>query len=149
MDLLHLAVINERIPQVSGLQVMEDDLAEIVQRFALSLSEMQGAELDANDAHNGIMECQNSLIGRIKGEKIANFTGVKKFVTVAWGYPKELRTTELGPNLFQFFIPKVEESEKILNGGPWIIDNQILVLRPWKVGIEEDESAFDLAPLWV
>ena len=128
---------------------MEDDLAEIVQRFALSLSEMQGAVLDAKDADCGILECQNSLIGRIKGEKVANFTGVKKFVTAAWGYPKELRITELGPNLFQFLISRVEEREKILNGGPWIMDNQILVLRPWRAGIEEDEEAFNLAPLWV
>ncbi|XP_027155881.1 uncharacterized protein LOC113756396 [Coffea eugenioides] len=128
---------------------MEDDLAEIIQRFALSMSEMKGAEIDAEDLGNGVQECQKSIIGRIKREKVANFTVVKKFVTAAWGYPKDLRTTELGPNLFQFLIPREEEREKILNGGPWILDNQILILRSWEKGIEEDENAFRLAPLWV
>ncbi|XP_071924844.1 uncharacterized protein [Coffea arabica] len=128
---------------------MEEDLAEIIQRFALSLAEMKGAEIDAEDLGNGVQECQKCIIGRIKGEKVANFTGVKKFVTVAWGYPKDLRITELGPNLFQFLIPREDEREKILNGGPWILDNQILILRSWEQGIEEDENAFRLAPLWV
>ena len=56
---------------------------------------------------------------------------------------------ELGPNLFQFYIPCEEDKERILTGGPWVLDNQILVLRNWYDGVEEDEEAFNLAPVWV
>ena len=56
--------------------------------------------LELDDVDTGVFECANSIIGKIRGEKMANFTGVKNFVTAAWGYPKELTLTELGPNLF-------------------------------------------------
>ena len=51
------------------------------------------------------------------GEKIANFMGVKNFVTTAWSYPRNLTVMELGPNLFQFNIPSVEEKGRIVTGG--------------------------------
>ncbi|XP_027157908.1 uncharacterized protein LOC113759531 [Coffea eugenioides] len=128
---------------------MEEELVEVLQKFALSEKEVGSTLLDLGDLDEGITECQGSVIGKIRGEKIVNFTGVKNFVTVAWSYPKGLKVAELGPNVFQFTIPDSKDKERIVEGGPWIIDNQILVLRHWKIGIEEDEDAFSLAQVWV
>ena len=128
---------------------MAEELTEILQKFALSTKEMGGTALDLGDADNGIMECQSSLVGKIHGEKVVNFVGVKNFVTAAWGYPKEMKALELGPNLFQFILPREDERLRVLDGGPWIIDNQILVLSSWFAGIEEDYTAFNFAPLWI
>lgn len=36
-----------------------------------------------------------------------------------------------------------------MEGGPWVIDNQILVLNRWKEGIEGNLEAFKMATLWV
>ncbi|XP_027152214.1 uncharacterized protein LOC113752292 [Coffea eugenioides] len=36
-----------------------------------------------------------------------------------------------------------------IRGGPWILDNQILVMKKWTEGIEEDDQAFRIAPLWL
>ena len=84
--------------------------------------------MDLGDVDVGIAECQNNLIGKVMGEKVANYTGIKNFVTTAWGFPKDMKVVELGPNLFQFIIPSLEAREKIVNGGPWNFDNQPLVL---------------------
>nr|XP_027083817.1 uncharacterized protein LOC113706127 [Coffea arabica] len=128
---------------------MADELEEVLKKFALSNLEQNGAWLEMDDIDIGITECKNSIIGKIRGEKVANFTGVKNFVTAAWGYPKDLTMTELGPNLFQFFIPDAESRLRILGGRPWLIDSQILVLNRWEAGIEENTEAFKYAPLWV
>nr|XP_027090415.1 uncharacterized protein LOC113711449 [Coffea arabica] len=128
---------------------MADELEEVLKKFALSKIEQDGAWLELDDFDPGVSACMTSIIGKIRGEKVANFTGVKNFVNAAWGYPKDLTITELGPNLFQFFIPDVENRTRILNGGPWLIDNQILVLNRWEAGIEENTEAFRFAPLWV
>ncbi|XP_027158428.1 uncharacterized protein LOC113760053 [Coffea eugenioides] len=112
---------------------MANELEEVLKKFALSNLEQNGT----------------CIIGKIRGEKVANFIGVKNFVTAAWGYPKNLEVAELGPNLFQFFIPEEENKLRILNGGPWLIDSQILVLNRWEAGIEENTEAFRFAPLWV
>ncbi|XP_027071609.1 uncharacterized protein [Coffea arabica] len=128
---------------------MAEDIADILQGFTLLNKELQITELGTQELAFGIKECQSSLLGKIVGEKIANFTGVKNFVTSAWGYPRDLTVAELGPNLFQFILPRQDDRERIAQGGPWIIDNQLLVLNSWYEGIENDEKAFNLAPLWV
>nr|XP_027124002.1 uncharacterized protein LOC113740657 [Coffea arabica] len=91
---------------------MEEELVEVMQKFALSEKEVGSTLIDL-------------------------------------GYPKGLKVAELGPNVFQFTIPDLKDKERILEGGPWIIDNQILVIRRWEVGIEEDKDAFNLAPVWL
>ena len=102
---------------------MANELEEVLKKFALSNLEQNGTWLDMDDINSGITECENSIIGKIREEKVANFIGVKNFVTAAWGYPKNLEVAELGPNLFQFFIPEEENRLRILNGGPWLIDS--------------------------
>nr|XP_027099027.1 uncharacterized protein LOC113718313 [Coffea arabica] len=128
---------------------MEGELTELLTKFSLAGNELSGASLNIEDLNSGIRECEGSLIGRIMGEKVANFTGIKNFVAVAWSYPKNLTVMELGPNLYQFNIPNPEEKERIVKGGPWLIDNQVLVLRRWSEGVEDNYRAFVTAPLWV
>ena len=91
---------------------MEGDLIELLQRFSLEGNEISGAKLELEDLTSGVKDCKGSLIGRIMGEKIANFTGVKNFVTAAWSYPRNLTVMELGPNVLQFNIPNQEDKEK-------------------------------------
>ena len=66
---------------------MAEELAVIMQKFALSEQEMGGTTLELGDADTGVQECQLSLVGKVIGEKIVNFVGVKNFVNSAWGYP--------------------------------------------------------------
>ena len=128
---------------------MAEKLEDAIRKFALSDKELESTDLGGEELDGGIQECQLSLVGRIKGEKVVNFVGVKNFVNSAWGYPRNLRIIELGPNLFQFYVPSREDRDWIVGGGPWVMDNQILVIKHWFEGIEDDSSAFDLAPLWV
>lgn len=132
-----------------SLLIIAEDLTEIMRRFDLGDKELEGPNLDLGDIDTGVKECKGSLVGKFKGEKIVNYVGVKNFVNTAWGYPRALRIIELGPNMFQFYIQSGEDRDRILEGGPWIMDNQMLVLRYWYDGIEDDEAAFNKAQLWV
>ncbi|XP_027082492.1 uncharacterized protein LOC113780666 [Coffea eugenioides] len=128
---------------------MEGELTELLQKFSLAGNELAGAMLNPEDLNSEVRECEGSLIGRIMGEKVANFTGVKNFVAAAWSYPKNLTVMELGPNLYQFNIPNLEERDRIVEGGPWVIDNQVMILRMWSEEIEENYGAFATAPSWM
>ncbi|XP_027178169.1 uncharacterized protein LOC113777336 [Coffea eugenioides] len=128
---------------------MAEEITEILQKFALSTKELGGTELELGDVSPSVKECEESLVGKIKGEKVINFVGVKNFVTLAWGYPKGLRVVEVGVNTFQFFMANVKDRERICTRGPWVIDSQILVIRPWFDGFEENEVEFNIAPLWI
>ena len=83
------------------------------------------------------------------GDKVANFTGVKNYINHAWGNPRRLKITELGPNCFQFHFEDEVEKKKALTGGPWIMGNQVFVLREWEVGWERDSNFFRYVFLWV
>ena len=54
---------------------MAEQLVDIMENFDLSEKELGGADLDLGDIHLGIKECQVSLVGKVKGEKIVNFVG--------------------------------------------------------------------------
>ncbi|XP_027102865.1 uncharacterized protein [Coffea arabica] len=128
---------------------MEDELAMALRRFELSDKEVGGIDLSHDDVEQSVQDCRGTLVGRIMGEKIANFTWVKQFTNHVWGYPRNLRVTEIGPNVFQFQFEREEDKEKVMAGAPWILDNQVLVIREWCVGFEKKVECFRFVSFWI
>ncbi|KAK7844086.1 uncharacterized protein CFP56_011676 [Quercus suber] len=67
----------------------------------------------------------------------------------AWGLEKELQISEVGNNLFQFKFQSEYELERILKGGPWTFDNQLLMLTRWRTGMSANNVVLEHASLWV
>lgn len=55
----------------------------------------------------------------------------------------------MGLNLFQLKFKTEFEMTRVLKGGPWSFDNQVLMLLRWQVGITGGNVKFDLVSLWV
>ena len=62
------------IPTVPLLCPMADELAEIMQNFALSSKELQRTDMGRENLAVGVKESNISLIGKIMGEKMTNYT---------------------------------------------------------------------------
>ena len=56
---------------------------------------------------------------------------------------------EVGPNLFQFKFQSEFDLDRILRGGPWTFDNQLLLLQRWKKGMTVGNIRLEAASLWV
>ena len=56
---------------------------------------------------------------------------------------------EVGSNLFQFKFTTKFDMEQVLRDGPWMFDNQILMLRKWQPGMTATNVKFDSVALWV
>ena len=56
---------------------------------------------------------------------------------------------EVGPNLFQFKFQSEFDLDRILRGGPWTFDNQLLLLQRWKKGMTVGKIRLEAASLWV
>lgn len=125
--------------------MMGEALERAFKKFDLLEAEIGGIDLCREDIKEGVKHCSGSLVDRLIGEKVANFIGLKNFTNHAWGYPRNMVVTELGPNLFQFQLEREEDRGKILTGGPWIMDNQVLVVKEWKAGCERDPNHFRFA----
>ena len=85
---------------------MANSLHRAFKKFDLGEKEIEAVDLRWGDVEVGMEECKLSLVGTIIGKKIANFTGVKNFTNHVWGYPRNMRVTELGPNVFQFNLKR-------------------------------------------
>ncbi|KAL3527635.1 hypothetical protein ACH5RR_012291 [Cinchona calisaya] len=87
-----------------------DKITNVLEKFSLSAKELEGICLEEDDdVSRSKNTSQKSLFGRIVGDKMANFVGVKNFVNHVWGYPRELVVVELRANLFQFIFGSVED----------------------------------------
>ncbi|KAL3536911.1 hypothetical protein ACH5RR_000277 [Cinchona calisaya] len=127
---------------------MAEELAEVFGKFKLSTKEHRGLKLD-NEADLSMNMCKNSIIGKVIGDKVVNFVGVKNFTNLRRGFPKNMEVIELGVNIFQFTFGNRKDMDRILNSEAWIIDNQLLVVKEWFPGIEENKECFNKVGFWV
>lgn len=128
---------------------MDPDMLSRLKNFSLSSVKTKGVELGEAEVYVGIEKGQRSLIGRIFGEKKANFIGVRNTVTKLWQHKGLCKVVALLPNVFQFIFQQAEDREAVLRVRPWLFDNSILVLQPWVEGINWDDASFTKSPFWV
>ncbi|KAL3502673.1 hypothetical protein ACH5RR_037122 [Cinchona calisaya] len=126
-----------------------DELVEVMRNFSLSDVETKELNLALGDVASGVKDYKLSLIGKVTGERFVNFTGLKNFINSMWGFPKNLMINDLGFNFYQFIFKDNEDMRRALNIIPYVLDNQLLVLCKWEVGIEFNHGLFQKGEMWV
>lgn len=111
--------------------------------------EEEAVLLDAEDFNVSHQECARSAMGKILTQKGINLGGLKASMDLAWGYPKGLKVMEIGGGIFQFVFGKEMDLLRVLAGGPWLFNNQLIVLKRWEVGIKPDQINFSYSPFWI
>ena len=96
-----------------------------------------------------IESCTMSLIGKFLTCKPFNKKVAKNTLRRAWGLEDKVQIVEVGSNLFQFKFDTEFDMERILKGGPWSFDNQLLMLTRWKKGMKVENVQLQHAALWV
>lgn len=107
---------------------------EVMARFnSFSLSEKEAEDVNLLEADMciGLEEGNRSLIGKIFGEKKANFQGVKNAMMKLWQYRGLCRVVSLTQNVYQFVFKEAGDREMVMQGRPWLFDNYFLVLHYW------------------
>ena len=82
-----------------------------------------------------IESCTLSLIGKFLTCKSFNRRAAKNFLRRAWGLEDTLQILEVGANLFQFKFQSEFDMNRVITGGPWTFDNQLLMLQSWRKGM--------------
>lgn len=52
-------------------------------------------------------------------------------------------------NVFQFIFQEVSDRDGILQGRPWLFDNQLLVLKSWLEDQSWKDDGFNISPFWI
>ena len=68
---------------------------------------------------------------------------------IVWGIQTGMQILEVGLNLFQFKFQSNFDLNRVLKGGPWSFDNQLLMLKKWQKGMIASNVKLDSASLWI
>ena len=128
---------------------MADEVADSMDRMKLTSEEEEVITISDEGRVEALESCQLSLIGKFLTCKSFNKMAVKNTIRRAWGLDKSLQILEVGPNLFQFKFQSEFEMDRVLRGGLWSFDNQLLMLQRWKKGMTVGNIRMDKASIWV
>lgn len=107
---------------------MDSEILARFQAFELSSKEQDGVDLREGDVYLGMEEAKRSLIGKVFGDKKANLVGIRGTMLKLWGARGLHKVIPLDQNVFQFVFNAASDREGILQGRPWLFDNQLLLL---------------------
>lgn len=92
-------------------------------------------------------EWSRSLIGKIFGDKVANYFGLKNTLSILWPSTDPVKIKEMRVNLFQFIFANQTDKMRVLNRKGWTFDSQLLILKPWVEGIDFKREEFNKVQL--
>nr|XP_023912638.1 uncharacterized protein LOC112024227 [Quercus suber] len=128
---------------------MDDEVADRLEKMKLTIEEEEVIPISDEGRLDAIESCNLSLTGRFLTCKPFNKMVAKNTIRRAWGLNESLHISEVGPNLFQFKFQSEFDMDRIMRGGPWCFDNQLLLLKRWKKGMTVGNIQLDSASLWV
>lgn len=101
----------------------------------LTTEEEEVIDISDEGRKEEIESCTLSLIGKFLTCKHFNRNVAQSRLRRAWGLEDGLQIIEVRSNLFQFKFYLEFELVRVLKGGPWTFDNQVLMLRKWQLGM--------------
>ena len=115
---------------------MVEDVINSLGNIKLTLEEEEDITISDEGRKEEIESCTQSLIGKFLTCKSFNKSVAHNMLRKAWGVDKGMQIVEVGSNLFQFKFKIEFDLERVLRGGPWSFDNQVLMVRRWQTGCE-------------
>ncbi|XP_030970538.1 uncharacterized protein LOC115990910 [Quercus lobata] len=128
---------------------MAEDVINSTVNLKLTAEEEEEIQVSEEGRTEEMDSCVLSLIGKFLTCKPYNRKAAKTTLQKAWGLDKELQISEVGSNLFQFKFQSEYDLDRILRGGPWCFDNQLLMLTRWKAGMSAKNVVLEHASMWI
>ena len=130
-------------------ETMAEDVTESMVSLKLTSDEEEDIQVSDEGRMDEINSCALSLIGKFLTCKPFNRKAAKNMLQRVWVLGKELQIFEVGINLFQFKFQSEYKLDRILRGGPWTFDNQLLMLTWSRTGMSANNVVLEHASLWV
>ena len=91
---------------------------------------------------------KNAVVAQFVG-RIPNFSVFQKMVNLLWGEDGEVDSRPAGHNLFVLQFPNSQTRDRVIESGPWHIQNKPLIVRRWEPGMRSLEFNMAKLPLWI
>ena len=128
---------------------MAEDVVKGLEKMKLTVEEEEIILISDEGRKEEVESCHLSLIGKFLTCKPFNKRAAQTTLRRAWGLDGSVQIVEVGSNLFQVKFHREFDMDRVLKGGPWSFDNQVLLLRRWQPGMTAANVKFDSVALWV
>lgn len=75
--------------------------------------------------------------------------GLCNTMIAIWPTKEAFKIRELGKNLFQFVFSNMEDLRQAVNGRVWTFDQQYLILKEWREGMNLAVEIFNSIQIWI
>ncbi|KAM0928755.1 hypothetical protein ACQ4PT_001971 [Festuca glaucescens] len=125
-----------------------DRVEGLLDGLKLSEEERKGVRIGATKKGSTWVE-KMQAIGKLLAEKPAHAEAVEKALGPVWCPMKGVECKDLGENLFLFTFQRAVGRKKAVDSGPWMFDNQLVVMEEYVPSKNLDDYAFSHIPIWV
>ncbi|KAM0924665.1 hypothetical protein ACQ4PT_004621 [Festuca glaucescens] len=116
----------------------------------LKLSAVEKKRIDLggreSDKAKGV---QLQVMGRVLSEKPVYAEGLAQSLGRAWSPLKEVKCKDMGGNIFLFTFPHEAAKRKVVHDGPWMTNNDMIVMVEFHPDKALDDYVFDTIPIWI
>ncbi|TXG47751.1 hypothetical protein EZV62_027045 [Acer yangbiense] len=118
---------------------------------SLSLTEKDGPVqiLEENLKIEAVHRMSLYLMGKLLSNKVVNKEAFIRVISRIWQVSRGVEVESVSGNIFSFHFHCEEDRQRVIAGGPWNFDDELLVLeKPVGKGVIETLS-FNLAKFWI
>lgn len=124
-------------------------MENLLQNLSLPNEEDEELILDVSIAQPQELHFDHCLLGRLLTDREINFSIMRSRLASLWRPGKGVNIKDISPNLFlfQFFHPV--DLKRVLEGGPWTFENQLLILHKLNPGDIPSSIPLVLVDFWI
>jgi hypothetical protein len=122
-------------------------LEGLLRNLKPSEAERRGVKLGV--AGNPMPDVEVKALGKVFSEKPASVDGLKATLGKIWCPLKGLQIKALGENIFLFSFSQASGKRKALENGPWMHQNDLMVVEDFDPEKSRDDYQFEFIPVWI
>ncbi|KAK1310589.1 hypothetical protein QJS10_CPA08g00936 [Acorus calamus] len=104
--------------------------------------------LDEEDYERALNKWGKAVVGYVIG-KIPVYTPFLAFIKKLWKIKGDIQLSLQGNGFFIVQFDLQEDMQRVLEGGPWTMDNRPFVLQKWSPSVRMEQERLTSIPIWM
>ncbi|KAL5759619.1 hypothetical protein ACOSQ2_018457 [Xanthoceras sorbifolium] len=125
-----------------------EDIARLCEMLTTSEEGVSEARIDPKLHEMGMQKISLSLVGKIIANREVNKEAFKGTIPKIWRIVKEMGVKSIAVNIYIFRFKCARDRKRILEGGLWCFDKQLIVLQEAEGLGKLSDADFKYFPIW-
>lgn len=128
---------------------MVSDPMNLEERYAqLAPEEDEGEDIIVGEEEIGVEQKTFVLIGRFLADKNINFHAMQNVLALIWRPKEGIEIHDIGGHIYSFVFYHVLDMQKVLEGGPWTLEQIFLLHHKLEANEDAHLVKFNKMKIW-